>query len=88
MPDFVNENTMMWIFTIFPFFTVILSFIAQLLIKKKGPIVLAVFLFYVLLTFTVFNSSFFMWSIGYAGIALLGTLLADLVLKSKDRFLK
>ena len=49
MPDFINEQTMTWVFTIFPFFTIVLSFIAQLVIKKKMLIVLLVFLFYLIL---------------------------------------
>lgn len=88
MPDFINEQTMMWVFTIFPFFTIVLSFIAQLVIKKKILIIFLVFLFYLILTYTVFNSSFLIYCFGYVAIALLGTLLADLVMKSKDNLLK
>jgi hypothetical protein len=68
---------------IFPLITLVISFIVQLLIKKKAIILSIVFISYLVATFTLFNSSFLIWCFVYTAISLVGTLIADLILKYK-----
>ena len=65
-----------------PIFNFIISLIAQLLIKKRIIILSIVFVGYLIATFTIFNSSFLIWCFIYTLIAFLGTLVADIILKS------
>ena len=68
---------------IFPIITFILSFIGQLLIRKKIVILCIVFIAYLIATFTLFNSSFLIWCFVYTFIALIGTFIGDFILKYK-----
>lgn len=87
MPTFsINDNPFGMILIIFPLFTFITSLIVQLLMKKKIIILTIVFIGYLIATFTLFNSSFLIWCFVYTGISLVGTLIADLILKYKKKF--
>lgn len=68
-----------------PLVTFILSITLQLLVKQKIIVLSGVFITYLILTFTVFNSSFLIWCFVYTGIALIGTLIADNVLHFAKR---
>ncbi len=72
-------NPFILILVILPLVTFLVSFTLHLLLKKKIVIISGVFLIYLVLTFTVFNLSFLIWSFVYTGIAIIATFLADFV---------
>jgi hypothetical protein len=78
-----GDNAMGLILIGFPIFTFIAALIMQLLIKKKIIILSMVFLAYLIAAFVIFNSTFLIWCFVYTAIALIGTLVADLVLRCK-----
>lgn len=82
----INDNPFGITLIIFPLLTFITSLILQLLIKKKVIISSVVFTLYLIATFTLFNSSFLLWCFVYTGISLVGTLIADLILKYNKKF--
>lgn len=77
----INDDPFGLILIGFPLFTFIISLIIQLLIKKKIIILSIVFIGYLIATFVLFNSSFLIWCFIYTFISLIGTLIADLILK-------
>ncbi|RII32895.1 DUF2651 domain-containing protein [Clostridium chromiireducens] len=79
----INDNPFGMILIILPLFTFIISLLSQLLIKKKIIILSVVFIGYLIATFTIFNSSFLIWCFVYTGISLVGTLIADYVLRMR-----
>ena len=79
----MEVNPMGLILIGFPLFTFISAIVVQLLIKKKIIILSVVFLAYLIATFAVFNSSFLIYCPVYTVIALIGTFIADLILKCK-----
>lgn len=68
-----------------PILTLLVSFILELIIRKKIVVIGIIFLIYLLTTFTIFNSSFLIWVLIYMILALVGTLLADYVIKIKRK---
>lgn len=82
----INENPFGMILIILPLFTFVVSLILQLFIKRKIIILGIIFTVYLVATYTVFNSSFLMWCFVYTGISLIGTLVADLILKYREKF--
>ena len=80
MFDIGNIDPMGLVIFTLPVLTLIISIILQLIFKKRLVIVVANFFFWLILTFTVFNSSFLIWVIVYTIIALIGTFIADLIL--------
>lgn len=82
----INENPFGMILIILPLFTFVVSLILQLFIKRKIIILCIIFTVYLVATYTVFNSSFLMWCFVYTGISLIGTLVADLILKYRKKF--
>ncbi|AGK98625.1 DUF2651 family protein [Clostridium pasteurianum] len=82
----INDNPFGLILIGFPLFTFIISLIIQLLIKKKIIILSIVFIGYLIATFVLFNSSFLIWCFIYTAISLIGTIIADLILKFKKKF--
>lgn len=84
MPAFFYEvNPFELVLVILPILTVVVSILLQLWIKKKIIILGIVFGVYLIATYTVFNSSFLMWCFVYTGIAFIGTLMADFVLRKR-----
>ncbi len=69
------------ILIVLPTLTFIVSLFLQLLMKKKIIILGIVFIVYLIATYTIFNSTFLIWCFVYTGISLIGTLMADLILK-------
>lgn len=90
MFDFLNfyksTDPMGMILFIYPLLVFILSLIMQLIVKKKLIILLINFVWWMVATFTIFTSSFLIWCFIYTFHALLGTLTADLIIKSKNKF--
>ena len=77
----INENPFGMILIVLPTLTFIVSLFLQLLMKKKIIILGIVFIVYLIATYTIFNSTFLIWCFVYTGISLIGTLMADLILK-------
>lgn len=75
----INDNPFGMVLVILPLLTFIISFILQLLIKKKAIIVGTVFIGYLIFTYTLSNTSFLFWCFVYTFISLVGTLVADLI---------
>lgn len=82
----INDDPFGLILIGFPLFTFIISLILQLFIKKKVIILSAFFIGYLIATFVLFNSSFLIWCFIYTFISLIGTIIADLILKYKKKF--
>lgn len=85
MLDIAFDNPFGLVLVTLPVVTFVLSIILQLLIKKKIIILSATFIIYLILTFTVFNSSFLIWCFVYTGIAFVGTLNADIALRALNK---
>lgn len=83
----MEDNLMGLILIGFPLFTFITSIVLQLLFKKRLIILNVIFIAYLIATFVVFNSLFLIYCPVYTAIALIGTLIADLILKCKKRFM-
>lgn len=71
----------------FPLLVLVISIVMQLIFKKRLMILLINFVCWSVATFTIFNSSFLIYSFIYTFISLLGTLIADLIIKSKNKFI-
>ena len=72
----------------YPLFTFITSIVMQLLIKKKRIVLSIIFIGYLIPTVTslaYFNSSCLAYCFIYTFIALIGTFIADLIIKHKKR---
>lgn len=72
-------------------FTLIISLICQILIKKinKKIIILSIACIgYLITMLTIFNSEFLRWCLMYTFILLIGNLLADLILKYRKNLLR
>ncbi|MFL0197994.1 DUF2651 family protein [Clostridium sp. WILCCON 0269] len=79
----INGDLLTWLLFGVPLFTFITSIVMQLLIKKKLIVLSVIFVVYLIVTFTEFDSRFLINYPAYTVIALIGTLIADLILKSK-----
>lgn len=62
---------------ILPMFVLVMSFVTQLIFRKKLVILAVNFIVWVIATFTLFNESFFIYCFLYTIVALAGTFLAD-----------
>ena len=71
----------------YPLIVFVLSLIMELILKKKVGILLINFVFWLILTFTVLNSSFLIYCFIYTVISFLGTLMADLIISMKNKFI-
>jgi hypothetical protein len=81
----IFDNPFGMILIVLPLLTFIVSFIGQLLLKKKAIILSVVFIGYLIATYTLFNSTFLIWCFVYTLISLFGSLFADLMLKFKKK---
>jgi hypothetical protein len=80
----IVRDPMGMVFFSLPLFSFIVALIMQLAIKRRGIVLSLVFIGYLLATFTIFNSSFLIWCFIYTGIAVGGTVVADLILKNNS----
>lgn len=78
----ISEFTL--ILLLLPSLTLLISFILELIIRKKKLVIGIIFLIYLLATFTIFNSTFLIWVFIYTILAFIGTLFADLIIKFID----
>jgi hypothetical protein len=81
----INANPFEMVLIILPLLTLLVSLVLQLFIKKKIIILGIVFTGYLIATYMVFNSSFLMWCFVYTAISLIGTLIADIILKYRKK---
>lgn len=79
----LNEFTL--ILLLLPIITLFISFILELIIRNKKIVIGIILLIYLLTTFTILNNSFLFWIFIYVMLALIGTLLADYVIKIKRK---
>ncbi|HEY5561379.1 MAG TPA: DUF2651 family protein [Clostridiaceae bacterium] len=70
----------------YPLIVFVVSLVMQLILKKKVGILLINFAFWLVLTFTVLNSSFLIYCFVYTVISFLGTLMADIIISIKNKF--
>lgn len=81
------ESTLLTLFIIgYPVFTLITSIILQLLIKKKVIILSIILLAYLILNFSYlgyFRPSYLIFCVIYTSIGLVGTFVADLILRCR-----
>lgn len=79
----LNEFTL--ILLLLPIITLFISFILELIIRNKKIVIGIILLIYLLTTFTILNNSFLFWIFIYVMLALIGTLLANYVIKIKRK---
>ncbi|MGH4137364.1 DUF2651 family protein [Clostridium sp.] len=80
---YTNESMEMILFT-YPVLVLIVSLAMQLIFKKMFVILMINFVFWVIATFTIFNSSFLIWCFIYTFISMFGTLIGDLIIIHKE----
>ncbi len=79
----IIENPSVLVLFMLPLLTLIISICMQLLIKNRITVVGVVFIGYLVATFVLFNSTFLIWCFVYTGIAITGTLIADLIRRKR-----
>lgn len=87
MSNFTNVDPMGLVLFTFPLLVFIISIVMKLIFGKRLIILLLNFVCWLIATFTVFNSSFLIYCFIYTFISLVGTLVADLIIKSKNKFI-
>lgn len=87
MPNLNNIDPMGLVLFTFPLLVFVIAVGAQLIFKKKLIILLINFVCWLIATFTIFNSSFLIYCFIYTFISLLGTLIGDLIIKFKNKFI-
>ncbi|MGG3889938.1 DUF2651 family protein [Metabacillus fastidiosus] len=70
-----NLEIVLLLFTIFPIIVILASIIGYLLIKKWFVIPLLTSVVFTILTFTIFNESFFIWTVLYTILSLIMSLI-------------
>ena len=85
--NFYNNDPMGTVLFTYPLIVFLLALVMQLILKKKVGILLINFVFWLVLTFTVFNSSFLIYCFVYTFVALLGTLMGELIILVKNKFI-
>lgn len=87
MPNLNNTNMMGLVLFTLPLVVFVISIVMQLILKKRLIILLINFVFWVVATFTMFNSSFLIYCFIYTLISLLGTFTADLISKFRNKLI-
>lgn len=85
MDSLNNIDPMTMVLFLFPLLVLIGSIGLQLIFKKRLVILLINFTLWLVLTFTVFNSSFLIYCFIYTVISFVGTLIGDLLINSKKK---
>lgn len=78
-----NESMKMILFT-YPLLIILTSLVMQLIFKRMLLILLINFMFWSIIAFTIYNSSFLIWCFIYTFISMFGTLLGDLIIIHKE----
>ncbi|MGH4123167.1 MAG: DUF2651 family protein [Clostridium sp.] len=82
-----NESMVMILF-IYPLLVVLTSLVMQLIFKRMLIILLINFVFWLIVTFTIFNPGFLIWCFIYTFISMFGTLIGDLIIIHKEGAIK
>ncbi|MFD3449532.1 DUF2651 family protein [Microbacteriaceae bacterium 4G12] len=77
----MGNDTLTFIFIYFPLIIVVASITGTILLKNFYMMPVLVFLVFLVLTFTVFNSTFFVWVLMYTGLSLLVSIITWAVRK-------
>ena len=77
------ENPIGLVLFALPLLVLIVSLVMQLIFKQRLIILLVNFVFWLIATFTIFNSSFLIYCFAYTFISLIGTFIGDLIVKLK-----
>ncbi|MCB2353345.1 DUF2651 family protein [Clostridium estertheticum] len=88
MPNLNNVDPMGLVLFTLPLLIFVLSIAMQFILKKRLVILFTTFVCCLVATFTIFNSSFLIYCFIYTFISLLGTLLGDVILKTKNNFIR
>lgn len=80
MFDSIMEMTGLVLITL-PIVVLILSFVAQLIFKKEHAIILINLVFWLIVTFGLFDASFLVYTFVYTLVSIMGIVLANLTLK-------
>ncbi|MBU3097899.1 MULTISPECIES: DUF2651 family protein [Clostridium] len=88
MPNLNNVDPMGLVLFTLPLLIFVLSIAMQFIFKKRLVILFTTFVCCLVATFTMFNSSFLIYCFIYTLISLLGTLLGDVILKTKNNFIR
>lgn len=72
-------NAFLLVLTLLPLITILLSVLLSLLTRNKWMVVLTFALSYILGMFLFFNTSFWVWVVVYTVLALVTTVLMDIV---------
>jgi hypothetical protein len=71
---------------IYPLAVFFISIVMQLIFRKMLVILIVNTVFWLIVTFTMFDSNFLIWCFIYTFIAFFGTLIGDLIIISKIEF--
>lgn len=85
MIDFGNIDPAGLVLFTLPVIVLVISFIAQLIFKNELAIIIINFVIWFIAAFTIFNTSFLVYVFIYTLIAILGIVIANLVLKMFER---
>ncbi|MBU3154282.1 YbeF family protein [Clostridium estertheticum] len=88
MPNLNNVDPMGLVLFTLPLLIFVLSIAMQFIFKKRLVVLFTTFVCCLVATFTIFNSSFLIYCFIYTFISLLGTLLGDVILKTKNNFIR
>ena len=87
MPNLNNIDPMGLVLFTLPLSVLVISIVMQLIFKKRSIILLINFVVWLIATFAIFNSSFLIYCFIYTVISLLGTFIADLIIKFKNKII-
>ena len=87
MPNLNNIDLMGLVLFTLPLSVLVISIVMQLIFKKRLIILLINFVGWLIATFAIFNSSFLIYCFIYTLISLLGTFIADLIIKFKNKII-
>ena len=88
MFDLNITNPMGFVLVTLPLVVFVASLVMQLIFRKRLIILVVSFVLCLIATFTVFNSSFLIYSFIYTIISLLGTLSGDLIIICRNKLIK
>ncbi|MBW9156222.1 VanZ family protein [Clostridium sp. FP2] len=87
MPNLNNIDPFKLTLLTLPLLVFIISIVMQFIFKKRLIILLINFALWMIAVFTLFNSNFLIYCFIYTFISLLGTLIGDLIIKSKNKLI-
>ena len=83
-----GSDPMGLILILYPLLVFVVSLIFQLIFKKRLIVLMINFVFWLILTITIFNSTFLIWCFVYTFISFIGTIIGDLIIKFKNMLMR